>query len=33
VTHQTAGLLTTDAGLVLRREDGTTFQITIVQSS
>jgi len=32
-TYQNAGILTNDAGLVLRLEDGTTFQITIVQSS
>jgi hypothetical protein len=31
-TFGEAGLLTSDAGIVLRLEDGTEFQLTIVQS-
>lgn len=31
-TFEEAGVLTTNAGLVLRQDDGTEWQITIVQS-
>ena len=31
-TYAEAGILTRDSGLVLRREDGSEFQITIKQS-
>ncbi len=31
-TYEEAGIMTTDRGLVVRTEDGSEFQITIVRS-
>ena len=31
-TYEEAGVLTRDAGLIIRMQDGSEFQITIVQS-
>lgn len=31
-SYENAGIMTTDKGLVMRMEDGSEFQITIVQS-
>lgn len=31
-TFRTAGVMTNNRGLVLRMEDGTEFQVTVVQS-